>query len=572
MGLGVAIVTLWSVAGCTAVLGDGNLDGPDGVKTGAGGGSVAGGAGSGAVAGAGASAGSAAGDAPGYKPIHRLSSVEYNATVADVLGTKLQPASGNLYEIGGFDNLAEAQQVDSNEYQRFYDAAGALADDAFARADFKSQWVTCGTNDISCVSGIVQKLGLHLLRRPLTDGEVKNYQGVYQAAQGQGESHEGALKQVLRALLASSEFLYRMEFDADPTSPDRHPLSSYELASRLSYFLWSSAPDDSLLEEAESGKLSEPAQLSEVVERMLREPKSQRLVANFAGQWLGARQLPSHAAASTFYRWNARVAQAASQEMLSYFSEFLSDDRSWFEFPTADFNYIDGELALVYGIPTELMGYGTFERVEYTADQRRGFFGLVGFLALSSFDRRTSPSKRGHWIAGNLLCQEPPPPPADVPKLDADGGAEQSPPLAVRARLEEHRRNPGCAACHALFDPYGLALEEYDAIGMYRSQYEDGTPIDGAVTLPPSMEQPEGTSIRGLDGLSEALAKDPRLGHCLAQKLLSYGLGRVVGASDAAQLARIEQQWLAPNQVPSVRRLIQALVASDTFQRRRGGT
>lgn len=511
---------------------------------------------------------------PGRKDMHRLNSNEYNATVQDVLGATLQPATAAWRggELNGFDNIASVQGMDELQYDRYFKAASALAVELMADETQRARFLSCSPEEPQCVRASIAAAGLRVFRRPLEQDELATYLRVFTAAREQDDDGDAAFTLSLQALLSSAEFLYRIELDAEPDSPESHALGAFELASRLSYFLWSSAPDDTLLEEAGAGKLSQPGEISGIVERMLRGPKAQRLVTNFAGQWLGARQLPSHAAASTFYRWNARVAQAAGQEMILYFSEFLSQDRSWFEFPTADVNYIDGELALVYGIPTELMGYGTFERVEYAADERRGFFGLVGFLALSSFDRRTSPSKRGRWIAGNLLCQEPPPPPANVPKLEPDAGVDEPQPLAVRAKLEEHRREPGCAGCHALFDPYGLALEEYDAIGTYRSQYEDGSRIDPAVTLPGSADQPEGTSVRGLDGLSAELARDPRLGRCLAQKLLSYGLGRVVGASDAAQLARVEEAWLAPGQVPSVRRLIQALVASDAFQRRRGGT
>jgi hypothetical protein len=554
-------MAVWAMLACSGPASDLRSSGASGTS-------------SGGTAGAESSGGSASRVDPGPKEMHRLNSNEYNATVQDVLGATLQPATAAWRggELNGFDNMASVQGIDDLQYDRYFKAAGALAVELMADEAQRARFLACSSEDTECVRASIAAAGLRVFRRPLEQDEVATYLRVYSTAREQGDDGDAAFTLSLQALLSSAEFLYRIELDPVPDSAEPHQLGAYELASRLSYFLWSSAPDDTLLEEARAGKLGQPAELAGIVDRMLQGPKAQRLVANFAGQWLGARQLPSHAAVSSFYRWNARVAQAASQEMLFYFSEFLSHDRSWFDFPTADLNYIDGELALVYGIPTELIGYGTFERVEYTADQRRGFFGLVGFLALSSFDRRTSPSKRGRWIAGNLLCQEPPPPPPNVPKLDPESAPDESQPLAVREKLEEHRRNPGCAACHALFDPYGLALEEYDAIGMYRSQYQDGSPIDPAVTLPAPPGAEEGTSIRGLEGLSEAVATDPRLGRCLAQKLLTYGLGRVVGPSDAAQLDRVEQSWLAPGEVPSVRRLIQLLVASDTFQRRRGGT
>jgi hypothetical protein len=208
-------------------------------------------------------------------------------------------------------------------------------------------------------------------------------------------------------------------------------------------------------------------------------------------------------------------------------------------------------------------------RVEYTGDQRAGFFGLAGFLALSSFDRRTSPSLRGRWIASNLLCDEPPPPPDVVPKLE-DSGVDPS-TLDLRALLQQHRDNPACAACHALFDPYGLALEEYDAIGQYRTTYPDGTLVDASSALPPSDTYPDGIPFTGLEGVANVVASDPRFGRCLAKKLLTYGLGRPTSESDEPHLAQAERDWLAPGLTPSIRRLIHALVATEAFRFRRGG-
>lgn len=511
---------------------------------------------------------------PGRKDMHRLNSTEYNATVQDVLGAVLQPASGAWRggELKGFDNIASVLGIDEPQYDRYFKAAQALAVEVMADPAQRSRFVACSLADPECARTSIAAAGLRVFRRPLEADELTTYQRVYTSARELGDEGEVAFTLSLQALLSSAQFLYRIELDPQPDSTAPHPLSPFELASRLSYFLWSSAPDDELLLAAEAGALQQPQVLSGVVDRMLKDPKAQRFVTNFAGQWLGARQLPSHAVVPKFYLWNQRVARAASQELLFYFADFLESDRSWFEFPTADFNYIDAELALVYGIPTALTGFGTFERVEYSADQRRGFFGLVGFLALSSYDRRTSPSKRGHWIVGNLLCQEPPPPPPNVAMLEGDTASGGAPPLDLRARLEEHRREPGCAACHALFDPYGLALEEYDASGVYRAAYDDGAPIDSTVTLPATELRPEGAPVAGLAGLAAQLASDPRLGHCLAEKLLTYGVGRVLSVDDAPHLQRAEQAWQSSGEPPSVRGLIQALVASDAFRQRRGGT
>jgi hypothetical protein len=513
---------------------------------------------------------------PGRKELHRLNTAEYNATIQDVLGTTLQPASGSWRggELAGFDNIASVLGVDEAQYDRYFKAAQALATEVMAAEELRARFVSCELGEPSCVKASIRAAGLRVFRRPLEPDELTTFLQVYDSARALGDDESASLTLTFEALLSSAEFLYRIELDSEPTSTRAHPLGGFELASRLSYFLWSSAPDDALLEAAADGSLADPDSLSAAVDRMLDDPKAERFVTNFAGQWLGARQVPSHPAIPKFYQWTPRVALAASQEMLLFFGDFLRNDRSSFDFPTADFNYINGELAYVYGIPTELTGVDVFERVEFHDDERAGFFGLSGFLALSSLDRRTSPSRRGRWIASNLLCTDPPPPPANVAMLEADqdtgaGGGSSAPD--VRQRLEQHRRNPECAACHALFDPYGLALEEYDAIGVYRATYEDGAPIDASVTLPPSDAHPVGLAVTGLNELAQALSTDPRFGECVAKKLFTYGLGRTITASDEPHLQQAQREWLTEGQTPSLRRLIHALVSTEAFRARRGG-
>jgi hypothetical protein len=512
---------------------------------------------------------------PGTKAIHRLNATEYNATVADVLGTSLQPANGSWRggELAGFDNIASVLGVDEAQVQRAFDAAQALATEVMASGNLRARFVSCDLSDPGCVTSSIQRAGLRLVRRPLDPEEVSTYGRVYESARALGEDETAAFTLVLQALLSSAEFLYRIELDPDPGSTAGHPLGPFELASRLSYFLWSSAPDDRLLDAASNGSLVNAAVLSATVDRMLGDPKSKRFVVNLAGQWLGAREVLSHPVGPQFIKWSRPVAQAASQEILLYFDDFLRSGRSWFDFPTADVNFVDGPLAYFYGTPADAAEVGKFQRVEDSSDRRAGFFGLAGFLAVTSLDRRTSPSRRGRWIVGNLLCRDPPPPPPVVPMLDgdqpgADGGAATG---NIRDHLERHRQDPGCATCHRLFDPYGLALEQFDAVGLYRAAYDDGTPVDASATLPASASHPDGTVIQGLDGLAQAVAADPGLGACLARKLMTYGLGRTLTAADERHLEQARGEWLAPGQTPSIGRLIHALVATQAFLSRRGG-
>ena len=519
-----------------------------------------------------ANGGSSQGGAPpgvspaGYKAIHKLNRAEYNATVADVLGTSLQPATGAWRdgEVAGFDNIATVQTVDEAQYQRYFDAAGKLADDAFANAAFKTKYVTCTTSDATCVNGVISALGLRLFRRPLLDAEVANYAKVYAAAQTQGEAHENALKQVLRALLASSEFLFRMEFDQEPTSAKVHPLSGFELASRLSYLLWSSAPDEALLSAAQDGSLLQDATLQANIDRLLLDQnRAPRFIKNFYGQWLGGRRLADHAVAPDVYTtWNAGLADSLTQEMYAYFSDFLYSERSWLEFLTADVNFVDTNVASLYGLPAPAAP--GFTRQQITTDQRRGFMGLGGFLALSSMDRRTSPTLRGRWIMLNLLCTQPPPVPDDVPMIEKAAGETDLSKGNIPKILEKHRTDESCSRCHKVFDPYGLALENFDGIGRFRDAYGDGSAVNAATELL------DGTPVTGLSQLSEELSKTPEFKQCIADNLYTYGLGRLLSTADREALKGVQAAWNANNTVPSIRRLIHSIVLTENFRSRSG--
>lgn len=268
----------------------------------------------------------------------------------------------------------------------------------------------------------------------------------------------------------------------DSNKPDL--VDPYELASRLSYFLWSSAPDDALLDAAGGDSLGDDEKIVAAVDRMLADAKATRFIENFSGQWLGSRKLPEHAASTAVYPdWSPQLADSMAKEMYLYFGEFLKSDRSWLDFMKADFNFVDGPLAKHYGFKGNVVG--SRQRVEIRDDTRFGFAGPVGFLAMSSLGQRTSPTLRGRWILSNLLCVEPPPPPEGVAALSAGVGADEN----IRTALERHRSAPACAGCHALFDPYGLSLEQFDGVGKYRTTYPDGSRIDASAQLLPSDEQ-----------------------------------------------------------------------------------
>jgi hypothetical protein len=452
--------------------------------------------------------------------------------------------------------------MDGDQYQRYFDAAEAITDEVFADATKAAKWMKCTTTDDACVKSIVENAGLHIFRRPLTAEEVTTYTGVYADAKAAGDDHNASVKLTVRALLSSAEFLYRIEFDADPTSTNKHPLTAYEVASRLSYFLWSSAPDDVLLNNAAQGTLLDNAGLAGAVDYMLADQaKSNRLVSNFAGQWLGARRVIDHPTAPDVYpMWNAQVAQAAAEEMYLYFNEFLRTGRSWLDFLQADINFVNPTLAAYYG-GMQANGTGT-TKVENTPDGRKGFIGLAGFLAMSSPDRRTSPTLRGKWLLLNLMCVHiEPPANLEIPKLEDKQGDTAN--LNIRELLAQHRENPACAGCHAIIDPFGLALEKYDGIGRFRDTYANGDTIDDSTEL-------DGVQFAGLEGSADAVTADPNFASCISEKMLTYSVGRLATETDKPYLKLVNDEWRKAGETPSIARLIKGLVATEMFRFRRG--
>jgi hypothetical protein len=550
-----------SLAGCTGMVGGSDSGKPmdNSPNNGSGGAGTAGGP----SGGAGLGNGGAAAVTPGLSLMHRLNTAEYNATVTDVLGTKLQPATANWRggEIDGFDNIAAVLGVDGDQYGLYVDAAEAIASDVFASDALRSKVLTCATaDDMACVTTIINQTGLRVFRRPVVDAELAAYTKVYKTARAQGEDHTSSVKHVLWSLLSSAQFLYRMEFDNGVAT--KHLVSGYELASRLSYFLWSSAPDDAMLAAAD--QLTTDAVLNSTVDRMLTDTKSARFVTNFAGQWLGARTVTAHPVDKVLYpTWSPDVANAAASEMFQFFDEFLRKNLPWTDFLKADINFVNQPLAAFYGMPP--VSGVTSTRTVYTADSRAGFLGLVGFLANSSVAARSSPTLRGKWLLVNFLCSPPPPPPANVPKLEDNGAHPEA--SNVRAVLELHRAAPACNACHSVMDPFGLALEQYDGIGKLRSQYPDGSPIDPATELPKSTSFPDGIKFSGLQGAENAVGSDPRFKSCVSQKLYTYGLGRSLSTEDIANSAAISKKWQDAGDL-SLSKLVHALALADAFRSR----
>jgi hypothetical protein len=394
-------------------------------------------------------------------------------------------------------------------------------------------------------------------RRPVTDADLHGPLELYRQARADGD-FEAGIEMALSAVLVSPHFLFRVEQDRAGVAPHRgYRISDLELASRLSFFLWSSIPDDELLDVAIAGRLDEPAVLERQVRRMLADSRSQALVSNFAAQWLHLRNLASITPdMRLFPDFDDNLRQAFRQETELFFDSILREDRSVLNLLSANYTFVNERLAKHYGLPHV---YGNrFRRIALGKDSERG--GLLrqgSILTVTSYATRTSPVLRGKWILDNLLGVPPPPPLPDVPALKdntVDGN------LSVRKRLAEHRSNPTCAGCHNLMDPLGLSLEKFDAVGRRRSA-EGGLPIDASGGLP------DGSSFADVQGLEAALLRRPELFvGTFAEKLMTYALGRGLEYYDAPAIRGIVREARAKDY--PISSIILGVAKSQPFQMR----
>ncbi len=501
---------------------------------------------------------------PRPSQVRRLSAVEYQATVTDMLGTTTQVVlNGSDAAEDGFDNVASVSGVSDVLLRSYLEAAETLTNEVFSTEALRLKIETCTqADDMTCVRNIITQTGLHLFRRPVLEEEIASYQKVYTRARARAVTHEGALKDVLVALLVSAQFVYRMEFV--PPAAGIQPLTSYEVATRLSYLLWSSAPDDELLNAAQQNTLqTEPALAAEVT-RLLADPKAARFSLNFMGQWLGTRMVPYvHFNPGTFPEWTPSVGAAAATEMYAYFAELLEPDKPFSALLDSRAHFVNPELGALYGLT--IQGPVT-QRVELTGVDRQGFLGLVGFLALSAPPlSRAEPSERGAWILNRLLCSPLPAIPSNMPGYDLSVLGESG----IRGYLEGLNAQPQCGGCHAQSDPPGLALENYDGIGRYRMAYPNGSTIDPSVTLSAQLKLPGDTHVTGIAGLSSALATAPQFTACAAQRLYGYGLGRAFSEEERANVQALTAQWQGGPM--TLRNLMLSLVKSAAFRSRSDG-
>jgi hypothetical protein len=414
-------------------------------------------------------------------------------------------------------------------------------------------------DELPCAKKIISTLARRAYRRPVTEDDLETLLSFYQTGKNTG-TFETGIEMALRRILASPQFVYRFERDPANIAPDTmYKLSDLEVASRLSFFLWSSIPDDELLNVAAQGKLKDPAVLEQQVKRMLADRRADALVTNFAGQWLYLRNLRGVAPdLETFPNFDDNLRQAFKRETELFFESILREDKNVLRLLDADYTFVNERLARHYGIPNV---YGSqFRRVPVTSDARRGLLGQGSILTVTSVATRTSVVQRGKWMLENVLGTPPNPPPANVPPLkeNASGAKAQS----VRERMEAHRANPTCAACHKVLDPFGFALDNFDGIGAWRNLSEAGAPIDAAVVLL------DGTKVDGPSSLRQALLARPQVFvGTMTEKMLTYALGRGLESYDMPAVRKILRDASASDYRFSS--LVMGIVKSPPFQMRR---
>lgn len=420
------------------------------------------------------------------------------------------------------------------------------------------------SSEEACAIEIISDIANKAYRRPLEQTDIDTLLDFYRIGRGDGQlTFDSGIQLAIERILISPDFLFRVEREPQNIGPGlNYDLSDLELASRLSFFLWSSIPDAELLELAEKSKLQDDNVLEEQIDRMLADPRSSALIKNFAGQWLYLRNLPSLVPdAVEFPEFDENLRAAFRQESELYFESLLKEDRSVLDLLGAGYTYLNERLAKHYGIKGV---YGShFRKVELEGDiakQRGGILGQGSLLTATSYANRTSPVLRGKWVLTNILGTPPPAPPADVPDLPETGSDGQ--PATVRDRMVKHRENPNCAVCHLPMDPLGLALENYDAIGQWRNTGDGDLPIDASGQLP------NGTEFYGLDGLREILLdRSTEFAGTVTEKLFAYAIGRAPEHYDKPTVRNITRT--AELEDYSWSSIIKGIIKSAPFRMRR---
>jgi mono/diheme cytochrome c family protein len=497
---------------------------------------------------------------PGRTLIQRLTRRQYNNTIRDLLGVDSDPADGFPSDGGGgegFDNNASTLFVPPLLMEKYLAAAGTVLDQADP-----ARWLTArpgpGLTEDAAARRTIEAFATRAFRRPVESLEVERFFGLFRLASGRGEPFEKAVKLALRAILVSPNFLFLVEADQNSATPYR--VGEYELASRLSYFVWSTMPDAELFGLAAKGTLHDPKTLDRQVKRMLADPRARALAEDFAGQWLRAASL-AHAAEpdrGRFPTFNPVLRTAMIEEVTVFFQQMLKNDAPVLDLVGAKYSYINETLARHYGVD-DVKG-AEFRRLDWKTPDRGGVLGMAAILTLTSYPQRTSPVLRGKWVLEDLLGTPPPPPPPNVAVLPPDDRPKDG--MTFRQRLEKHRSKAECAACHANLDPLGFGLESFDAIGRLRTEIA-GTPVDASGTLT------TGENFRGPAELKQLLLQKKKdvFVRNLTRRMLSYALRRGLEYYDKSTVTQMMGALEAKGYRSTV--LVTEIVKSYPFQYRR---
>ena len=491
---------------------------------------------------------------------HHTVGVTFLAT-NDVPGTELnRPFQRTMNTPGTIPGFQFYPHVGQVTIEGPYGATGA-ADTPSRRKIFVCRPATA-RDEGTCARVIISTLAKHAFRRPATPADLELLNEFYLAGRKEGGSFDQGIEAALQRILADPEFVYRGESEPAGLAVGKsYRISDLALASRLSFFLWSSIPDDELIDLAAQGKLKDPAVLEQQVKRMLKDPRSEALIDNFTGQWLGVRSLKaSEPVVNLFPDFDDNLRDAFQRETELFFGSIVREDRSVLDLLTADYTFVNERLAKHYGIPNT---YGPqFRRVTLgpDLDMRRGLLGKGALLTVTSNAARTSPVTRGKWFLQTFLGVSPPDPPPNVPTIkekppDTTGNAKAP---TMRQTMEAHHSNPSCNTCHQIFEPIGLALENFDAVAAWRTE-DEGSPIDASGVLV------DGTKVNGVASLREALGRrSDQFLRVVAEKLLTYGLGRGVEYQDIPLVRSIVRDSAGSKYKFSS--LVLGIVKSPTFQ------
>jgi hypothetical protein len=501
---------------------------------------------------------------PGRVTIRRLNRTEYNNTMKDLFGIRFRPGK-NFPADGaggaGFTNNADTLFLPAILMENYLEAAGEVLNQVYADDALKERLLFVMPGDKLKPEEAAQKILVTnaslAFRRNVTDMEVDRFMTLFKMADKRGDSFEDAMRLALKAVLVSPRFLFRSEKDQKTNEPYR--IDDFELASRLSYFLWASMPDRELLSLAAKAELGKPEVLRAQVDRMLKDAHSRALAEEFAGQWLGFDKMREEVRPDKerYPEFDFALRVSMYQEPLRFFHAIVQENRSVLEILDSDSTFVNERLAKHYGIPG-VTGVG-MQRVKLPGRERGGILGMGAILTSTSFPLRTSPVLRGRYVLDEVLGTPPPPPPPDAGQLPADD--RQPDGLTFRQRLEKHRERAECSGCHSRMDPIGFGLENFDPIGRYRTE-NNGKPVDSAGELP------TGDKFAGPVELRQVLMKEKeQFAYNMTERMLGYALGRGLEYYDLPTVENLRKALIADEY--KVQTLIHGITQSFPFQYRR---